>query len=303
PGQLVENDDILGHLIARHIHPAVGDDRLRNRLRIIPSSFRPQHHVRTRPLAPFLVRNANYRTIGNVRVTDDALLHLDRGNILPAADHHILGPIQQLNITIGVLDTEIAGVEIPTPEGDAGGFLILEISRHHPIASHDYFAHRRTVTRHLDNRIIIFSGLLDDQYLFVGDHCNALPSLENRTTPDSHIRPLALWLADGIRPIGFRQPINVRDFDAEILTPSDDGGARRGSRGHDPEVLHAPLVLIIDQRGEHRGSATHVSDPLFCDQAPHLWPSHRPERYLGCRNCHRRPAGTPARAVKHGQRP
>ena len=55
-----------------------------------------------RRLTPFLVRHTDHGDFLDGRVMQQTAFHLDRGNILAAADDDILEAIPNLKITIGV---------------------------------------------------------------------------------------------------------------------------------------------------------------------------------------------------------
>src|SRR5437660_2608101 len=105
-------------LVVRHARPTERDQVVRARRRP-----RPQHDQRLDRLAPFLVGDADHRGLGHGRMLIEAVLHLDRGDVLAAGDDHVLLPVGDHDVGIfGV--AAVAGVE-PAVRQRLGGLLGL----------------------------------------------------------------------------------------------------------------------------------------------------------------------------------
>ena len=115
----------------------------------VASRVRGEHHERLGPLAPLLVRHPDHGRLDHRRVRRDGLLDLDRGDVLAAGDHHVLGPVAQLDVAVGVHHAEVAAVEPAALERLLGGRRVVVVAEHHVVAAHHDLAHGGAVGGHV----------------------------------------------------------------------------------------------------------------------------------------------------------
>src|ERR1700752_4449377 len=106
-----------------------------------------------RRLAPFLVRPRHHGSKSYARMLEERILDLDRGYVLAARNDDVLRAVTQLNVAVGILDPEIAGMEPPAGEGFVGRRLVLQIAFHYDVAPEHHFAHRISIGRHSRHRL------------------------------------------------------------------------------------------------------------------------------------------------------
>src|SRR5206468_10893380 len=85
----------------------------------------------------------------NRRVTEQHRFDLDRGDVLPAADDHVLDPVANLDVPVGVHDGAIPGVEPAVAHHFVRCIGVVIVPLHHDVATDDDFAGRGAVVRHL----------------------------------------------------------------------------------------------------------------------------------------------------------
>ena len=190
-------------------------------------------------------------------------LHLDRGDIFAPRDDNVLGPVCNLDIAVGVLHGEVAGVEITVLEGLGRGLRVLQVALHHHIAAqpdlslalavhrqHVVFAvahHHRLQHWHGDT----LAGFLG------GDACLVQP-----------VPVLCLPVAFGDMAEGFGKPVDMGDVKAQVL---DLRQRRRGGRGAcrkdlDRVAEGAPLLVqCVNQHVQHDRRAAEMGDALVMD--------------------------------------
>src|SRR5215470_15396392 len=85
-------------------------------------------------LAEHLIGDGHQGHRGDRRVQGQDVLHLDRGDVLPAAADHILQPSGVMDPALGVTETEVAGVVPAAAEGALGAVRVVPVPRHHWLA-------------------------------------------------------------------------------------------------------------------------------------------------------------------------
>ena len=77
------------------------------------------------------VGHADHRGVGHGGMLEQGGLDLDRVHVLTAADHHVLGPVHDVDEPVLVDPGHVAGVEPSLGEGGGGGIGLV------PVAAHD----------------------------------------------------------------------------------------------------------------------------------------------------------------------
>ena len=145
---------------------------------------------RHRPLAPARVRHGDHGGLQDVGVGGQHFLHLDGGDVLPAADDDVLAPVGELDVTIRVDHREVAGVEPAAAEGVLGGLVVIEVTGHDGVGTHQDLAGRRAVGGHRPGLLV------SDQDVAHRDRRDALPAEALGQLLRRQVRPALLVLAD-----------------------------------------------------------------------------------------------------------
>ena len=99
-------------------------------------------------LAPFLIGPRHHRRKLHRRMPVERDLDLDARNVLAARDDDVLGAVLDLDIAVGVLDREVAGVHPAAAERFGRRLGLLQIAEHHGVAAHHDLADGLAVARH-----------------------------------------------------------------------------------------------------------------------------------------------------------
>ena len=83
-----------------------------------------EHDDRVHRLAPLLRRDADHRDLRDRRVRRDRVLDLDGVHVLAAGDDHVLHPVDEEQVAVGVEVAGVAGV-VPAAAERVGGRLGL----------------------------------------------------------------------------------------------------------------------------------------------------------------------------------
>src|SRR5664279_2541440 len=105
-GQVEHEVNVLGRLELRN--PLLD---MTDQFRLPRGLSRGQHHEGLRSLTPPFVGNGDDGDVGHRRMGGEGLFDLNRGDVLAAGDHDVLGPVHQPDVAVGIAHTEIAGVE------------------------------------------------------------------------------------------------------------------------------------------------------------------------------------------------
>src|SRR5690606_1643000 len=95
-----------------------------------------QHDERVRRFAPFLMRHADHCGFKHGRVTQQYALELDRRDILPAADNHVLVAVADLHVAVRMHHSGVPRMEPAAAEGLRGCFRIVVVPLHHDVSAH-----------------------------------------------------------------------------------------------------------------------------------------------------------------------
>lgn len=113
---------------------------------------RLQLDISHRHFTPFVVSTSDHTTGRHGRVLVERILHFDRRDVLAAGDDDVLGAILELDVAVGVHDTEIAGMKPAAGERLIRRFAVLQVALHDDVATEHHFADGLTVGRRLCHR-------------------------------------------------------------------------------------------------------------------------------------------------------
>jgi hypothetical protein len=163
-------------------------------------------------------------------VAQEHAFDLDRGDVLAAADDHVLQAVADLDVAVGMDDGGVAGVEPSAAQGLGGGFGIVEVALHHDVPAHHDLAQGLPVGRHLDPVVVV------DGQLAGGDELDALARLDRRAVREGQARVFGPRLADRDEGRGLGQAVHLGDRPAQLaLDALDGGGGGRRARGQDAQ--------------------------------------------------------------------
>ncbi|TVU48510.1 hypothetical protein EJB05_08148, partial [Eragrostis curvula] len=300
PGQRVDDHHFLGHHEPRHAGAAVGDDVvLAHRT---GGSLIPGDDEGARRLAPARVRHGDDGGVADGRVAEEHLLHLLAADVLPAADDHVLGPVLDLDVAVGVDHADVAGEEPAALEGGLVGLRVLEVPLHHAAPAQHDLADRLAVAGHARQRV----GVLDVG-VGEGQHADALPRLEARALGEREAVPLVAPLARQRGPRRLRQAVGVGDLEPDPLDALQQRRRRRGAAGEHVdrrvELLLLVVAIAVEEDAEDDGRAAHVRDAVAGDGAVDAGRVRVADADVDAAAGRHAPREGPAVAVEHGQRP
>ena len=181
----------------------------------------------------------------------DGLLHLDRRDVLAAGDDDVLRAIAELHVAVRVTDGEITRVKPPAPERirrrvvGLGSSPSSRCSRASPP--------RRAPTPSRGN---------------VGHAPGRPPGPRRRSVRDALPRasrcacsaaieplPARLPLADGVRPVGLGQPVDVHGSEVQLSHLREQRRRRRRARHGDRHLVLEPVRASRGSRGRSAPSA------------------------------------------------
>jgi tricorn protease len=276
--------------------PREGDQLVRRGGRAVA-----QHHERMRRLAPLLMRQPDDRHLLDSRMAQQHALDLDRGDVLAAADDHVLDPVPDLHITIRVHHGRVAAVEPAVAHHLRGRLGVAVVTLHHDVPPDDYLAEGLPVGRDL-----LPLGIHHPQ-LSRGEQLHALPCFDDRAVGRAQRLVLGQRRADGDERGRLRQPVDVGHLPAELALQPLDRGRRRGRPGghhaHPGRDLAAHRGGRAGQRDQHRRRRAQPGHSLLADQPEHLGRVHLRQADVGARGRRHGPGVGPAIGMEHGQRP
>src|SRR6185312_13131923 len=82
-------------------------------------------------------------------VGEDRALHFDGRNIFAAADDDVLLAVDDVDVSLLIPDSHVAGVQPAARHHSGGGFRLLIITVHHQVAANHNFADRLHVARNI----------------------------------------------------------------------------------------------------------------------------------------------------------
>src|SRR5437763_1435196 len=81
------------------------------------------------------------------------VLDFDGGDVFAARNDDVLGAVFELDVAVGMHDTEIAGMKPTAGKRRLARLLVLEIAFHHHIAAEHHFTQGLAVARHRSHRL------------------------------------------------------------------------------------------------------------------------------------------------------
>src|SRR4029077_6078923 len=106
-------DNRSRHLVMREVG-AAPRDYIRGRDR---TGILLERHESARGLAPVRVGFGDHRRLDDLRVAVEHFLDLERRDVFATRDDDVLGPVLDLDVTVGMTNTEVAGMEPALCEG------------------------------------------------------------------------------------------------------------------------------------------------------------------------------------------
>ena len=192
------------------------------------------------------------------------VLHLDRRDVLAAADDDVLLAVAELDVAVGMHDAEVARVEPAARERLRGRLGIAEVALHHVVAAHHDLADRRAVGGHVAQLVV------DDAQVHGVVERHALPRHHPRAALDVERLPLALHLAVDVGPVGLGEAVEVGHAHAERVHAREERRrGRRAARGDAERRVEVDAARLrrLGEHQEHRRRAVQVRDALLADEA------------------------------------
>src|SRR5699024_11186724 len=94
-------------------------------------------------LAVLHIRYADHLDVGDVGVGVEELLDLARVNVLPAPDHHVLDPADDVEVAVGTHLGQITGVHPAVSVDRLGGQVrLLPVPQHHRVPARTELSRR-----------------------------------------------------------------------------------------------------------------------------------------------------------------
>ncbi|KAB8091453.1 hypothetical protein EE612_016934, partial [Oryza sativa] len=226
-GQRPEHDG-LGHPVPRQPLPAEPHDVAGERRLVGAVGAVLGRHERAWRLPPLLVGPRHHRRLQHRRVLVHRLLHLQAADVLPAGDDDVLSPVLHLDVPVGVLHAEVAGVEPPVLERLRVRPGVLEVPLHDAVPAHDDLPERRAVGGDGRHRLRV-----DDVEALEAHVADALAGVEAGALVVRQLVPLRLPRAHRGRAVRLGQPVGVGDAETELRHGREHRRRRRGAGGHD----------------------------------------------------------------------
>src|SRR6266851_5778876 len=123
------------------------------------------------------------------RVAQQNAFHLDRRDVLAAADDHVLDAVANLRVAVPMDYGGITGVEPAVAHDLLRGFWIVVVAAHDNVSADDYLAERLTVGSN-----VLQLGV-DHSQLARRDELHTLPRLDHRSLGQLHLLMLRSRLA------------------------------------------------------------------------------------------------------------
>ena len=192
---------------------------------------------------------------------------------------------------------QIAGVEPPALESGVGGVLVVEVTGHDIVASHDHLAHTLAV---LGNVVHVLVN--DSQIRTCEDEWHTLARLEVCSLLNGKFVPAGLHGAYCVRPVGFRESIGVVNDGAHAFDSADDLGSRRSACGHDREASQIRFSGFGRRvhHGQNGWRAAHIRDAFLSDQSVNLGGVNAAQAQVRAAHRGDSPRVAPAVAMEHG---
>src|SRR5215472_10454354 len=179
-------------------------------------AWRPEHDEGLHGLAPLGVRYAYHGGLGYRRVLVQAVLDLDRADVLAAGDDDVLLPVRDHQVVAGFDVTLVAGVEPTAVQRLRRLIRLLPVASEHNVGPREYLAFLVRPDLHADGR-------------------HACPRLKPRALRRLQAIPLGDGAIDGQEGRGLGQPVDLNELPAKLRLDALDGlRGRRRSSDDDP---------------------------------------------------------------------
>ena len=281
----------MGHALA-----AVGDDLVLGRGLALA-----QLDEGTGRFAPFVVGPGDDRGGGDRGVAGEHALDLQRGDVLAAGDDHVLGPVGDADIAVGLDHAQIAGVIPAALEGFGGGLRILQIALHDDVAGEHQLAQRLAVVRDFGAGLAV-----DDRERGLGRVAHALAGVLLHPRFQRQRRPVVVLGAERGRAVGLGQSVDVGQREADGLHALDHGRRRCGPGDQAVHRLLDPRELVrvgVDEHRMHDGRAAVMAHAMARHGVDDGFRGDLAQTDVGAGLGRDGPRKTPAVAVEHRQRP
>ena len=208
-------------------------------------------------LAPLVVGDADDGDLGDGRVAEDGVLHLDRGDVLAAGDDHVLLAVGDGQVAAVVDRAAVAGVEPAAVQRLGRGVRVL------PVAGEDGVALRQ----HLAG----LAGLQPDAQRRHAGPGQLLRPLLRLEVVELRARPV-----DGEQRRGLGEAVDLVELPAELrLDPGDRPRRRRRAGDDDPHPVAAGDLAVpvgggLEDGVPHRRRPGHHRHAVLLDPAEDL---------------------------------
>src|SRR5438445_726333 len=182
------------------------------------------------PLAPLVVRDRDHRALEHGRMAGDALLDLDRRDVLAARDDDVLLPVAQLDVAVGMPHRDVAGVKPPAAERLGRCLGLTEIAHRRVVTAHDDLAERLGIARHIAHAAVDHANEVEDRVALT------LARGQSRLLVERQRVPFLLPGTHRVRPVRLGEPIDVHRPEAELLEPPEQGRRGRPPRDGEPRA-------------------------------------------------------------------
>ncbi len=260
-----------------------------------------QHDEGLGSLAPLLVLHSHHADLLHGRVAHQHAFHFDRRDVLAAADDHVLEPVADFRVAVGVYDRGIAAVKPPAAHGLLRRLRIIVVPLHDDIAAHADLAECLAVVRDL------VQGVIQHAQIAGCDQLHSLARLDHAALLEAQRLVVRPRLAHRDERRGFGQAIHLGHVPPELtLHPLDRRSGRRRPRSDD---AHSPRRAIshglrrVRQGDQDSRRRAKRRDRLLLDQLKRQCRVDLAQAHVRGANGGDDPHERPAVGVEHRQRP
>jgi hypothetical protein len=254
-----------------------------------------------RRFAPRFIGYTNDGDLLDRRMPEQDTFYLNTGDILSAADDHILEPVANFDVAVGVNDGRIAGIHPASPDHVRGRFRIQIIALHHRVSTYNDLPGRLAVAAY-------FTTVRADNAQLSGcDKLNPLPRLQSSTLFRGQPAVCLQRFADRNERGCLGQTVELRDLPSQVALDAFDrfGCRRRSSRQHPHSTANAAPQVPgrIRNPNQDCGSGAEKTHRFPVDQLQYRPRINFPDTNMsGSNGCHG-PNESPSVRMKHGQCP
>jgi hypothetical protein len=170
-----------------------------------------------------VVRTRNHGHLDDQWMRGEDVLDLNRRDVLAPADDDVLGAIANLDVAVGVHDSEVARVQALGSQHLGRGFRIVKIPGHHRGGADHDLPHRAAVGRNVGAQLVEHPHLVHDHGRHPLTGHQSGPLIERQGVPPRQ------WNADQRRPVRLRHAVEVNDRHARLLRTHEGRGWRRSA--------------------------------------------------------------------------